>query len=190
MLGIDELIVFNVESTADWRRQTAERFPEDHRNVEAVEILERLAPELRALEGTALHEHVARLAEEEEGGNYSGILSELLRTVGFRSFPSSGMDFLDEFVLNLELRPALKSLRSISNISDLLLQSVVTAGKKTDEGRLIESVTVPWFDIIEILKHDPNTAYQIPAEKWEEIIAGSYWKAGFDQVILTPRSGE
>ena len=109
MLGIDELIVFTVESTAEWRRRTVERFPEDHRNVEAAGILERLAPELRALEGTALHERVARLAEEDEDGNFSGILSELLRTVGFGSFPPSGKDLLDEFVFNLELRPELKS---------------------------------------------------------------------------------
>ena len=81
MLGIDELIVFTVESTAEWRRRTVERFPEDHRNVEAAGILERLAPELRALEGTALHERVARLAEEDEDGNFSGIL---LRTAADR----------------------------------------------------------------------------------------------------------
>ena len=28
------------------------------------------------------------------------------------------------------------------------------------------------------------------AEKWEEMIAGAYSRAGFDEVILTPRSGD
>jgi restriction system protein len=190
LLGIDELIVFDVESTAYWRRQTSERFPEDHRNIEAAEILERLALEVRALAGSAVHERLARLAQEDVDGNFSNILSELLRAIGFRSFPSSGEAFVDELVLNLELLPSLKGLRSISHISDLLIQSVVTVGKKTDEGRLIESVAIPWFDIIAILKDDPRAAYQIPAEKWEEIIAGSYRRAGFDHVILTPRSGD
>ncbi len=189
MLGIGELIVLNVEGTAYWRRQTAERFPEDQRNVAAAEVLERLALELHALEGTALHERVARLAEDDEDGNFSETLSELLRAVGFRSFPSSGKAFLDEFIFHLELRPELKSLRSISHTSNLLLQSVVT-GKKTGEGRLIESVTALWFDIIEILKNDPNMAFQIPPEKWEAIIAGAYKKAGFEKVTLTPRSGD
>jgi restriction system protein len=190
MLGIDDLIVINVESTAYWRRQKAEEFPEDQRNIQAADMLERLATELRALEGTALHERVARLAEED-GENFSFTLSEFLRAVGFRSFPSSGEDFLNEFLFNLlDLRPELKSLRSISDASDLLLQSVVTVGKKTDEGNLIECVTVPWFDIIEILKNDPNAAFKISARKWEELIAGAYKKAGFEEVTLTPRSGD
>jgi restriction system protein len=33
-------------------------------------------------------------------------------------------------------------------------------------------------------------AFQIPPSKWEEIIAGAYSKAGFDEVTLTPRSGD
>ena len=33
-------------------------------------------------------------------------------------------------------------------------------------------------------------AFQISPEKWEEIIAGAYNRAGFDEVTLTPRSGD
>src|SRR5436309_10590191 len=62
-------------------------------------------------------------------------------------------------------------LRSIAGISDLLVQTVIVAGDRTAEGRLIEAVALPWFDIIEILKHDPHIAYQIPASTWEEIVA-------------------
>src|SRR5271165_1902646 len=46
------------------------------------------------------------------------------------------------------------------------------------------------FDIIERLKNNPGIAFEIPPYKWEEIVAGSYRKAGFDEVILTPRSGD
>ena len=46
MVGIEELIVFDVEGTADWRRQKAEEFQNDHRNTDAAEILDRLAVEL------------------------------------------------------------------------------------------------------------------------------------------------
>jgi restriction system protein len=72
----------------------------------------------------------------------------------------------------------------------LLLQAVIVAGEKTGEGRLIQAVTLPWFDIIEQLKNDWSLAFQIPPERWEEIIAGAYKKAGFDEVTLTPRSGD
>jgi restriction system protein len=82
------------------------------------------------------------------------------------------------------------NVQSITATSDLLLQAVIVPGDKAAEGRLIEAVASPWFDIIDLLKADPNIAFQIPAYKWEEIIAGSYRKAGFDEVILTPRSGD
>jgi restriction system protein len=72
----------------------------------------------------------------------------------------------------------------------LLLQTVIVAGERTNDGRLIEAVTLPWFEIIALLQKDVNIAYQLSWEKWEEIIAGAYEKAGFDEVILTPRSGD
>jgi len=84
----------------------------------------------------------------------------------------------------------LGNVKSITAIAELLLQAVIVPGDKVASGRLIEAVAIPWFDIIDLLKKDPSAAYQIPPHKWEEIIAGSYRKAGFDEVILTPRSGD
>jgi restriction system protein len=81
-------------------------------------------------------------------------------------------------------------VHAITAISDLLLQAVIVPSIKTVEGRLIEAVTIPWFDIIKFLVKDPNAAFQIPSDKWEEIIAGAYKQAGFEEVILTPRSGD
>jgi restriction system protein len=74
--------------------------------------------------------------------------------------------------------------------AQLLVQAVIVPGERTTEGKLIQAVTVPWYDIIALLKHDPDVAFQISPEKWEEIIAGAYKKAGFDEVTLTPRSGD
>jgi restriction system protein len=74
--------------------------------------------------------------------------------------------------------------------SNLVLQMVVVPGERVEEGRLIEAVTLPWFEIIERLVKDPDLAHKMPARLWEEIVAGAYKKAGFDEVILTPRSGD
>ena len=82
------------------------------------------------------------------------------------------------------------SLRQAAEKAQLLLQAVIRAGERTDEGKLIEAVTLPWFDIIALLEKDPNAAFDIAPEKWEEIIAGAYKHAGFDEVTLTPRSGD
>jgi restriction system protein len=72
----------------------------------------------------------------------------------------------------------------------LIVQSVVIARTKADEGRLIEAVAEPWFEIIEAILRDPTIAHQLGARKWEEIVAGAYVRAGFDDVILTPTSGD
>jgi restriction system protein len=72
----------------------------------------------------------------------------------------------------------------------LVMKSVLLFGETTDEGKIVEAVTLPWFEILELLRNDPNAAFQIPADKWEEIIAGAYRQSGFDDVILTPRSGD
>ncbi len=80
-------------------------------------------------------------------------------------------------------------LAEAAAVASLLLQTVLVPGARTTEGTLIEAVALPWFDIIAILQIDPRIAFQLSWEKWEEIIAGAYTKAGFEEVTLTPRSG-
>ena len=72
----------------------------------------------------------------------------------------------------------------------LLMKAVIVPGDRTPEGQLVEAVTVPWFEIIELLNRDPILAFQLDPRKWEEMIAGAYERAGFDEVTLTPRSGD
>ena len=74
--------------------------------------------------------------------------------------------------------------------ANILLQTVIIPSDQTDEGLLIQAVAFPWFDIVELLAKDPSVAYQLSARHWEEIIAGAYKRAKFDEVILTPRSGD
>ncbi len=71
-----------------------------------------------------------------------------------------------------------------------LVKTLLTFGEKTDEGKLIQIVNIPWFEIIEFLTKDPKAAFEISPDKWEEIIAGAYHQAGFEEVTLTPRSGD
>jgi restriction system protein len=87
---------------------------------------------------------------------------------------------------------AMGTARAILRVEtpDLLLQTVILRGERTSEGTLIETVTLPWFEIIALLQKDPRVAYEITADKWEEIIAGAYKRAGFEEVTLTPRSGD
>jgi restriction system protein len=75
-------------------------------------------------------------------------------------------------------------------LTQLLLRTVVAPDQGADKGKLIVGVLIPWFDIIEVLKKNPSAAFEIPWDKWEEIIAGAYKQSGFENVILTPRSGD
>ena len=71
-----------------------------------------------------------------------------------------------------------------------LIKTLLHFGDKTDEGQLIKAVAIPWYDIIELLLKNPAEAFQISDRQWEEIIAGAYVRAGWDDVTLTPRSGD
>jgi hypothetical protein len=45
-----------------------------------------------------------------------------------------------------------ENVQSVRAVSDLLVQAVIELGDKTAEGRLVEAVTMPWFEIIDWLK--------------------------------------
>jgi hypothetical protein len=77
------------------------------------------------------------------------------------------------------------------NFPVLVSQTVITPYGKTDEGQLIRAVTIPLRAIIQRIMADPSRMYEIDPRKWEEIIVASYGASGlFDQVTLTPRSGD
>jgi restriction system protein len=90
------------------------------------------------------------------------------------------------------VRPGVAAVVSVppSSAPEILLKALLEFQGHSSEGLLVKAVAVPWFEILELLRRDPDAAYQIDARKWEEIIAGAYERAGFDEVILTPRSGD
>jgi restriction system protein len=68
--------------------------------------------------------------------------------------------------------------------------AVVTWQRGTADGEIIKLVDPVYTQLMEEIKRNPQIIYQIDGRKWEEIIAAAYDKAGFDEVILTPRSGD
>jgi restriction system protein len=59
-----------------------------------------------------------------------------------------------------------------------------------DKGRIVEMVTREWFDLVADILKDPRAACEVPWDVWEEVLAGSYKQDHWDDVILTPRSGD
>jgi restriction system protein len=71
-----------------------------------------------------------------------------------------------------------------------LVVSGIILGPKVSFGVLLSSVGVAWSAVVRKIGSNWSDAYKIPAVTWEELIAGAFDHAGFDDVILTPRSGD
>jgi hypothetical protein len=94
-MTLEELI--DVAGTAEWRRQKAEQYPGDNRNTEAAELLDTVAKDFAALDGSDVHRRIesAYLADDTAAINATEIVSEELRSVGFHSWPKSGRELLE-----------------------------------------------------------------------------------------------
>jgi restriction system protein len=80
---------------------------------------------------------------------------------------------------------------SVIQYPEILLQAaVVSLGSSIPEGHIVEAVAIPWFEILKQLEQDPDFLFKVPWRKLEEIVAGAYVRAGWPDVVLTPRSGD
>jgi len=75
-------------------------------------------------------------------------------------------------------------------MQNLTVSGVIIPDRAVNAGILIASTSVVWSEIVAKLRDDWSLAEQIPSRVWEEIIAGAFQKAGFNEVTLTPRSGD
>ena len=95
-------VQLNLLGTAQWRKQKAERYPEDGRNLDAVKLLEKLASEVPTLRGSELENRYATLWETAPDGTLSEAESEYMRGIGFHRWPSSATEFVNGLVEYLE----------------------------------------------------------------------------------------
>lgn len=81
-------------------------------------------------------------------------------------------------------------LNGAAQKASVVLSSLIIPEEKTAEGVLVRSVSTLWVEIVNQLGTDWALAYKIPPDKWEEIVAGAFKKDNYDEVTLTPRSGD
>jgi len=104
--NLNEIIGYNVQGTAEWRRQKAEQFPDDARNVKAAEDLERLAAQIEALEGSAIHKQIEEAQDSinracgvnngwDVWQDINETLSAELRSIGFHGGYSTAAELLE-----------------------------------------------------------------------------------------------
>ncbi len=157
---LNELIGYRVQGTAEWRRQKAEQFPDDIRNLRAAEELERLAAQIEKLEDSEDHKRVRdacdRVTAADDGDGWSKIdedVSAELRSIGFHSGYETGKQFL-EWYCNL----------------------VEEAHRSLIENKLSEvDGAVPASDLSELAANDP--AVKAAKQAYDEAFAKAYAEA-------------
>ena len=75
-------------------------------------------------------------------------------------------------------------------ITPVALQALITLQGKTVDGDLVRVIEPAWMAVFALLKSDPDALHKLSPRQFEELVAASYDKAGYDEVILTPRSGD
>jgi hypothetical protein len=99
---LNETIGNQVEWTAEWRRQKAAQFPNDRRNLQAAEELERLSREIDRLKDSDIEREISEATDSitniDDGDAWLSIsesVSEGLRSVGFHDSYSTATEFLE-----------------------------------------------------------------------------------------------
>src|ERR1019366_2397482 len=109
--------------------------------------------------------------------------------LGFGPLGSAPLGALHDDVIDQIVQSTSQVALSVSTLiipdSHLLI-----ADKKVAEGRLVSSTSVIWTEIAKKLASDWSFAQMLEPYQWEEMIAGAFKNYGYDDVVITPRSGD
>jgi hypothetical protein len=87
---IREALRLDFEQTADWRRSKAAEDPEDSRNLEAAALLDKLAASVETVAPDFLDAYGSLQDDYMDSERHS----EMLRQIGFHSWPETAEDFV------------------------------------------------------------------------------------------------
>ena len=72
----------------------------------------------------------------------------------------------------------------------LLRERLFVPGDVTSQGVVVAASLVPWRALDRILKEDPQFLQHFDPYRFEELLATMFKEEGYDDTILTPRSGD
>lgn len=78
----------------------------------------------------------------------------------------------------------------LENTTPFAFGSVIRLEEKVEEGNRIKLIKPIYKALVNKIILNPNFINEINPHVWEEIIAATYDKEGFDEVIITPKSGD
>jgi hypothetical protein len=120
-LSLMEIVGYQVESSAEWRREKAEQFPRDsHRNLRAAEGLEQLAKEIGELEGSDINLRVRETIDRMDADDCYELnewVSAEIRSIGF-SNSHSGRGFVEWYCGRIEEMIQRRTERELEELDD------------------------------------------------------------------------
>ena len=93
-----ETLQTDFENQAEWRWEKAVEQPDDLRNVEAAETLEKLAESVGDVPAETIDTYKELWENNDAGFNRSELHSEMMREIGFSYAPSSAEEFVKDFI--------------------------------------------------------------------------------------------
>ncbi|MGN6545280.1 MAG: restriction endonuclease [Aureliella sp.] len=73
---------------------------------------------------------------------------------------------------------------------ELLLGMLIEVERDVPEGTMVRMIAPAWLEVVRLIQANPRILESMEPRKFEELVAGAYKRAGFESVILTPRSGD
>jgi restriction system protein len=84
----------------------------------------------------------------------------------------------------------LSSLSPLPPLPPLLISAIVEMVAPHEQGEIIRTIRPAWTAVLAELVKDPDALLRLSPRQLEELVAASYEAEGYDQVVLTPRSGD
>lgn len=166
---------------------------ETHESIESIraglgvsksELIRRAIRIMQAAESLKSNDLEVIVGEVPDSSNASVVVT---RKSPKRKIESDTAALLQMPVPPIELNA--KDKLELSKLS-LTTASLIVPKKSVIDGTLIVANRIAWNAMVDVLKRDWQQAYQIPPSVFEELIAGAFERAGYDDVVLTPRSGD
>jgi len=85
---------------------------------------------------------------------------------------------------------AVTAIAQSSKIIVLAHGALLIPEAKVPEGILVKTYADVWLQLARELGNDWTKAFNLSDREWEEMLAGAFKRDKFDEVILTPRSGD
>ena len=121
-----EVIGYQVQATADWRREKARQFPDDPRNLTAAEELDKLAVQIEQIASSeSIQQQIADLNDSLDWENMIEEVNETvsaeLRAIGFHTGYTTAAEFLNWY---RDLLQAIRDARLDAQLDDDLDEQI------------------------------------------------------------------